>query len=79
MQINIHESNMNLSQLVERVIAGEEVVIDKEGEPVAKLVPYNRAKKERRTLGGWEGKVWIADDFDDIPDEIAEAFGINDK
>ena len=80
MQINIHESDPRVSQLVERVVAGEEIIIGSEaGEPVAKLVPYPKKQKSRRTLGGWEGKVWIADDFDEIPQEIAEAFGISDK
>ena len=40
MQINIHESEANLSQLVDRAIAGEEVILDKEGIPIAKIVPY---------------------------------------
>jgi prevent-host-death family protein len=79
MQINIHEPSVDLSQLVERVIAGEEIILDKEGVPVAKLIPYKKEQKTRRTLGGWEGKVWIADDFDEIPEEIAEAFGIDEE
>jgi antitoxin (DNA-binding transcriptional repressor) of toxin-antitoxin stability system len=80
MQINVNESNLSLSQLIERVIAGEEIIIDGEdGEPIAKLVPYAKKPKTRRTLGGWKGQVWVADDFDKIPEEIAEAFGINDK
>ena len=80
MQINLHESRMSLSELVKRALAGEEVIIgSNEGAPVVKLVPYEKPTKKRRTLGGWEGKVWIADDFDDIPEEIAKAFGIDDK
>ena len=57
MQINIHESDPRLSQLVQRVIAGEEIIISSEaGEPVAKLVSYAKKQKTPRTLGGWEGK-----------------------
>ena len=40
MQINIQESNMPLRELVERVMLGEEIIIDKEGTPVAKLIAY---------------------------------------
>lgn len=40
---------------------------------MAKLVPF-RARHEPRTLGGWEGRVTIQDDFDELPDEIAAAF-----
>ena len=80
MQINIHEFEPRLSQLVERVIAGEEIILDKEGKPVAKLIPYEepRTKKPRRG-GQWKGRVKIADDFDELPKEIAEAFGMEDK
>ena len=52
---------------------GEEVVIGKAGKPVARLVPY-REVREPRVPGGWEGRVRIADDFDELPDEVAAAF-----
>ena len=52
---------------------GEEVVIGKAGKPVARLVPY-REVLEPRVPGGWEGRVRIADDFDELPDEVAAAF-----
>ena len=55
MQINIHESDTSLKQLVEQVIAGEEIIIGSEaGKPVAKLVPYAKAaaaeSEEAQTL-----------------------------
>ena len=80
MQINIHEFEPRLSQLVERVIAGEKIILDKAGKPVAKLIPYEEPpiKKPRRG-GQWKGRVKIADDFDELPPEIAEAFGMEDK
>lgn len=71
--INIHEAKTHLSRLVARVAGGEEIVIGKAGKPVAKLVPY-RQNTGPRSPGGWEGKVWIADDFDELPEEIAAAF-----
>jgi prevent-host-death family protein len=61
-QVNIHEAKTHFSRLVERAEAGEEIVIARNGSPVAKLVPYLDARP--RKLGGWEGKVWIAPDFD---------------
>ncbi len=80
MQINLHKSDSCLSQLIERVIAGEEIIIGSDaGEPMAKIVPYQQKNPPRRILGVWKGKVKIADDFDEIPAEIAEAFGINNK
>ena len=80
MQINIHEPDTSLSQLVERVIAGEEVIIGKAGKPVARIIPCQTPSKEPRRLGGcWEGKVWVVDDFDELPKELAEAFAVNTR
>jgi prevent-host-death family protein len=71
--VNIHEAKTHLSRLVERAAAGEEIVIAKAGAPVAKLVRYERPEKPR-TPGGWEGRVWIAPDFDDVDSEIVATF-----
>jgi prevent-host-death family protein len=71
--VNIHEAKTQLSKLVARAAAGEEIIIAKAGEPVAKLVPYERPKKPRKP-GGWEGKVWIAPDFDEESPEIVALF-----
>jgi prevent-host-death family protein len=71
--VNIHEAKTHLSRLVERAAAGEEIVVAKAGRPMAKLVPYEKPK-EPRQLGGWEGRVWIADDFDEVDEEIARLF-----
>lgn len=70
---NIHEAKTHFSRLVERVMRGEEVVIGKAGKPVAKLVPY-REDRPPRVPGGWEGRVRISDDFDELPDEVSAAF-----
>jgi prevent-host-death family protein len=71
--VNIHEAKTHLSRLLERVAAGEEVVIAKAGRPVAKLVAYDEDQAPRK-LGGWKGSVWIADDFDELPDDVLAAF-----
>ncbi len=73
MIINIHEAKTHFSRLVERVMRGEEVVIGKAGKPVARLVPY-REDDTPRLPGGWEGRVWIAEDFDELPAEVAATF-----
>jgi prevent-host-death family protein len=70
--VNIHEAKTHFSKLVDRAAAGEEVVIAKAGRPVARLVAYSRPGPPRRP-GGWEGKVTIRDDFDELPEEIAAA------
>ena len=70
---NIYEAKTHLSRLVERVEAGDEVVIARAGRPVARLVPYRRTV-EPRTPGIWRGQVQIAPDFDEIDSEIARLF-----
>lgn len=74
MSVSIYEAKSHLSQLIADVErTGEEVVIRRHNTPVAKLVPF-RPVVPPRVLGGWEGKVQIADDFDDLPAEVAAAF-----
>ena len=76
MQItNISEAKASLSKLVEKVLSGEEVIIGKAGKPVAKLVPFELDTSPRRLgAGNWKGKIQIADDFDDLPEEVLNLF-----
>jgi len=74
---NISEAKAQLSALIEKVMAGQEVIIGKAGKPVAKLVRYERSEKPRPP-GALRGKIKIADDFDELPRDITEEFGIVD-
>jgi len=60
--VNMHEAKTTLSQLVEQAEHGEEIVIARAGEPVAKIVPLRVGK--RRVLGQWRGRVRMSIDFD---------------
>jgi prevent-host-death family protein len=72
---NISEAKASLSKLLEMALQGEEVIIAKAGKPVARLVPYEHNPNPRDLSQGiWKDKVWIADDFDDLPKEIMQAF-----
>ena len=72
MTVNVHEAKTQLSKLLERVGRGEEVVICRAGEPVARLVPV---RVTGRTLGGDKGRVRIAPDFDaPLPADLQDAF-----
>jgi prevent-host-death family protein len=75
---NISEAKAKLSALIDRVIGGEEIIIGKAGRPVAKIVRYEKSD-EPRTPGALRGKITIADDFDDLPEEIAVAFGLVER
>jgi prevent-host-death family protein len=71
---NLYEAKTELSALVERAAKGEEIIIAKNGKPLARLVPLAKTKGKRKP-GGWEGKVWISDDFNaPLPDELLKAF-----
>ncbi|MFJ4842364.1 type II toxin-antitoxin system Phd/YefM family antitoxin [Streptomyces sp. NPDC088746] len=74
-QYNVHEAKTHFSRILQQVETGEEVVISRAGEPVAKVVPLH--PKVRRTgRGSLRGQIHIPDDFDELPDDIAEAFGM---
>ncbi len=72
--VNIHAAKTNLSRLVERAAAGEEIVIAKAGKPVAKLVPLGVTKKPR-VPGSMRGEISISDDFDaPLPQDLLAGF-----
>jgi prevent-host-death family protein len=71
----MHEAKTKLSQLVERAERGEEIVITRNGKPTVKLSPVASLASLSSVRGVWRGQVQIAEDFDDLPDDIAEAFG----
>lgn len=72
--MNVHDAKTQLSRLLEEVEAGERIVIARAGEPVAVLSPY-RAVVRRRRLGLFAGQATIHPDFDELPADIAAAFG----
>jgi prevent-host-death family protein len=71
--VNIHEAKTHLSRLLERVEAGEEVVIARAGRPVARLIPF-RVRTVPRVPGLWRGRVSLAADFDATPEDVIADF-----
>jgi prevent-host-death family protein len=75
-RVGMHEAKTNLSRLVARVEAGEDVVIQRNGKPVVRLVPVVEESCSLASVrGAWRGRVRMAEDFDELPQDIAEAFG----
>jgi prevent-host-death family protein len=73
--VNLYDAKTNLSKLVDRAAAGEEIVIAKAGKPKAKLVPYQPPRKKRRFGQNLLGITYIADDFDGpLPPELQKYF-----
>lgn len=72
--IDIDQASMQLPKLVDDASKGEEILIAKDGSPVARLVPVRKPTKGLK-FGSMKGRIWIADDFDaPLPDDIQAAF-----
>lgn len=74
MTVSIQEAKAHLGELLERVKAGEEIVITRAGKPVARLTRYGPKPRQPR-LGAARGKLWISPNFDaPLPKAILEEF-----
>jgi prevent-host-death family protein len=71
--INIHEAKTQLSALVARAEAGEEIVIARANKPAVRLVPVESLRVQRR-LGEAKGLVKLGPGFDELPDDLMEYF-----
>jgi prevent-host-death family protein len=75
--VGMHEAKSQLSKLVQRAQDGEEVVIERRGKPVARLVAIADDRSFVATRGMFPAdELHITKDFDELPDEIAAAFGM---
>ncbi len=71
-QFNIAQAKAHFSELVDRALSGEEVVIARDNKPLLRLVPVT-APIGQRVPGSAAGEVWQAPDFDEIPAGFDEA------
>ncbi len=72
--VGVHEAKTQLSELLRRVEAGEDVVICRGTVPVARLVPANQTTGQR--LGVDAGRFVVPEDFDaPLPDDLLDQFG----
>ena len=75
-QVNVHEAKTQLSRLLAEVERGGEVVVARNGRPVAKLIPFPKAAKKRLRVGNWKGRIWISPDFDaPLPEAVLKDWG----
>ena len=73
-KVNIYEAKTRLSQLVEEVASGQDIVIARAGRPVARLTRLSGASRKRR-LGVLDGQFRIPDDFNrPLPDDVLRSF-----
>ena len=72
--VNVHEAKTHLSRLLERVAAGEEIIISKAGKPMARLLPISKPLVDR-VPGLDKDHNQIPDDFDaPLPEDVLELF-----
>jgi prevent-host-death family protein len=72
--VNIYEAKTRLSQLVEKAASGEDVVVSRNGKPLARITQLE-PRKRRITFGVLKGKVKIAADFDaPLPNDVLAGF-----
>ena len=71
--VDLDDAKVDLTTLIERVRLGEEIVIAKAGEPVARLV--REPSRQPRRPGSAKGRFWMSEDFDDpLPDDLLDLF-----
>ena len=68
--INMHEAKTTLSRLVQRALAGEQVIIGRNGTPLVRLVPVPKEAGPPRIPGRLKGQIWISPDFEFTDEEI---------
>ncbi len=68
-QITLQNAEKSWAEILRKALEGEETIIEQNGKPVAKVSPV---KPEEDWFGMDEGKGWIADDFDETPEEFLE-------
>lgn len=72
--VNVHEAKTHLSKLLLRVSRGEEVMIARSGEPVARLTGLKK-RSQKRKPGSAKGKIKLASNFDDpLPEDMLKGF-----
>ena len=73
MNVPVTEAKAKFSELLRRVEAGEDIVLTRDGKPVARLCApepaASRGERRRASKGTYRGQIWIADDFDELGPE----------
>ena len=67
--VNVHDAKSSLSRLLKRAASGEEILIARNGKPVARLTRLS-SRQTNTLIGAFAGKLHMADDFDAIPAEF---------
>jgi prevent-host-death family protein len=74
--VTIHEAKTHFSKLVRRAEAGEEIVVRRGREPVARIAPLDRKRGGVRGFGSMKGEIWMVseEEMKKVDEEIADSF-----
>ena len=75
--VTLSDAKARFSEIVEKVVNGDEFVVTRMGKPVARIIRVG-AKSEPRKLGDLAGKIWMGDDFDEWPPDLQDALGMTE-
>ena len=71
MKVGVYEAKSKLSQMINKALEGEEVIITRNGHDVVKLIRVN-GKQKRNWIGMWKGQIEIPESFFDPLEEFEE-------
>jgi prevent-host-death family protein len=74
----LSEAKAKFSEVVERALSGEEIIVTKMGKPAVTIAPCNAKKTKRLLLGCMEGEVVEHGDFHEWPEDVARSLGVID-
>lgn len=74
--VSISEAQTQLQGLLALAHEGDEIIIEENGEPSARLIAIQKPQQKERILGLREGQVWTSDDFDD---ELSDEFWLGEE
>lgn len=74
--MGMHEAKTTLSQLVDRAEHGEQIIITRDGTPVVSLTPLQKPNRLASVRGALRGRGILPDEFDELPQDVADAFGM---
>ena len=71
-KFNIAEAKARFSELIQKTMLGEEVIIAKDNKPLLRLVPLQPRAAKHRKPGSAAGRIWMANDFDATPQDLED-------
>ncbi len=71
LQFDISEAQIQIAQLFQSALSGEEIIITRDSQPILKLTQLSHTKKKRQR-GSAKGKIWMSPDFDEPLTDMLE-------